>query len=73
MLRNWDGDLKLLPNFKFRRFGKKHLTDTMNREMQRIEKQINMDNSLSNAISLQHIENNKAKDTKNNSVIENKK
>ncbi|XP_012522950.1 translation machinery-associated protein 16 isoform X2 [Monomorium pharaonis] len=38
MLRDWDGDLKLLPNFKFRRFGRKHLTDAVNREMQRIEK-----------------------------------
>lgn len=35
MLRNWNGELRLLPNFKFRRFGKKHLKDAL----QRMEKQ----------------------------------
>lgn len=35
MLRKWNGELRFLPNFKFRRFGKKHLKDAL----QRIEKQ----------------------------------
>ncbi|XP_076765966.1 translation machinery-associated protein 16 [Xylocopa sonorina] len=29
MLRNWDGELKYLTNFKFRRFGKKHLNEAL--------------------------------------------
>ncbi|XP_017888697.1 translation machinery-associated protein 16 [Ceratina calcarata] len=29
MLRNWDGDLRYLTNFKFRRFGRKHLSETL--------------------------------------------
>lgn len=29
MLRNWQGELRFLPNFKFRRFGKKHLREAM--------------------------------------------
>lgn len=35
MLRKWNGELRFLPKFKFRRFGKSHLRD----ELQRIEKQ----------------------------------
>ncbi|XP_011310079.1 translation machinery-associated protein 16 [Fopius arisanus] len=27
MLRKWDGELRYLPNFSFRRFGKKHVTN----------------------------------------------
>ncbi|XP_015589508.1 translation machinery-associated protein 16 [Cephus cinctus] len=27
MLRKWDGELRYLPNFEFRRFGKKHLNE----------------------------------------------
>ncbi|XP_076629128.1 translation machinery-associated protein 16 [Colletes latitarsis] len=29
MLRKWNGELKYLPNFKFRRFGKTHLNDAL--------------------------------------------
>ncbi|CAL7934108.1 unnamed protein product [Xylocopa violacea] len=29
MLRNWNGELKYLTNFKFRRFGKKHLDEAL--------------------------------------------
>lgn len=35
MLRQWNCELRLLPNFKFRRFGKKHLRDAL----QKTEKQ----------------------------------
>ncbi|EZA62923.1 hypothetical protein X777_04632 [Ooceraea biroi] len=33
MLRSWNGELRLLPNFKFRRFGKKHLREALQRKM----------------------------------------
>lgn len=36
MLQKWNGELNLLPNFKFRRFGKKHL----NLESQKVNKSI---------------------------------
>lgn len=29
LLRNWNGELRLLPNFKFRRFGRKHLNEAL--------------------------------------------
>ncbi|KAF3423495.1 hypothetical protein E2986_00401 [Frieseomelitta varia] len=29
MLRNWNGELKYMSNFKFRRFGKKHLNEAL--------------------------------------------
>jgi len=29
MLRKWQGELRFLPNFKFRRFGKKHFREAM--------------------------------------------
>ena len=32
MLRKWDGELRYLPNFKFRRFGIKDLTGTMSKD-----------------------------------------
>lgn len=35
MLRTWTGELRLLPNFKFRRFGKAHLKVIL----QKVEKQ----------------------------------
>ncbi|XP_076239382.1 translation machinery-associated protein 16 [Calliopsis andreniformis] len=36
MLRNWNGDLRYITNFKFRRFGKTHLNDAL----QKLNKQI---------------------------------
>lgn len=39
MLRNWNGELRYLQNFKFRRFGKKHLNDAL----QKVNKQITVD------------------------------
>ncbi|XP_031846031.1 translation machinery-associated protein 16 [Nomia melanderi] len=39
MLRKWNGELKYLTNFKFRRFGKKHLNDIL----QKARKQQNID------------------------------
>lgn len=36
LLRNWDGDAKFLPNFKFRRFGQKHLDEKL-KKVQRSE------------------------------------
>jgi len=35
MLRNWDGDLELISSFKFRKFGRKHLKNVL----QRIERE----------------------------------
>lgn len=29
MLRNWNGELRYMTNFKFRRFGKKHLNEAL--------------------------------------------
>ncbi|XP_020293719.1 translation machinery-associated protein 16 [Pseudomyrmex gracilis] len=50
MLRNWNGELRLLSNFKFRRFGKKHLKDALLRMEKRTMTVVNKstDNTKTN-------------------------
>ena len=38
MLRKWDGDVRYIPNFMFRRFGKKHLTEALQKRNARVQK-----------------------------------
>lgn len=67
MLRTWNGELRLLPNFKFRRFGKKHLRDAL----QRIEKQpktaVEKSTDCTES-SISRVKNNKSADTKNRNI-----
>lgn len=66
MLRKWNGELRLLPNFKFRRFGKKHLKDTL----QRIEKQAKtvVNKSTNNTKTVVSSTDEKIEDTEKNSI-----
>ncbi|KAG7213570.1 hypothetical protein KM043_002825 [Ampulex compressa] len=45
MLRKWNGELRLLPNFRFRRFGRKHLKEALqkaNKPVKHHEKKVTM-------------------------------
>ncbi|XP_014468372.1 PREDICTED: translation machinery-associated protein 16 isoform X2 [Dinoponera quadriceps] len=72
MLRTWNGELKLLPRFKFRRFGKVHLKDML----QRKEKQSKIMNNPANCATLACVskpticspKDSKVEDIKNSSV-----
>ncbi|OAD56192.1 Translation machinery-associated protein 16 [Eufriesea mexicana] len=52
MLREWNGELRYLTNFKFRRFGKRHLEETLQkaRNPSVEDKLENTENSLSNSV-----------------------
>ncbi|XP_076174912.1 translation machinery-associated protein 16 [Ptiloglossa arizonensis] len=53
MLRNWNGDVKYINNFKFRRFGKKHLNDALQKADKHlrghgVKTQVNVSETLEN-------------------------
>lgn len=48
MLRNWTGELKYMNNFKFRRFGRKHLSETQQKASKEPKEQSNK--SIPNAV-----------------------
>ncbi|XP_012276326.1 translation machinery-associated protein 16 [Orussus abietinus] len=41
LLRTWEGELRYLPNFKFRRFGKKHLKEHLKKQSKQKESSTN--------------------------------
>ncbi|EFN85923.1 UPF0534 protein C4orf43-like protein, partial [Harpegnathos saltator] len=70
MLRTWSGELRLLPNFKFRRFGKMHLKDML----QKVERQskVAMNKSINCTKSCTRSQSSKDSKLKGSSSIENK-
>lgn len=44
MLRNWNKELRLLSNFKFRRFGKAHLNEILKRKEKKSQKVVTANN-----------------------------
>lgn len=80
MLRNWNGELRYMTNFKFRRFGKKHLNEAFkkankeSKENKDIQTKVSKKpQNSSEEIKLENIENslNKSIDSsENNQLIE---
>lgn len=72
MLKTWNGELRLLSNFKFRRFGKVHLKDIL----QKVEKQsklaINKSTSHTKSSACSQSSRNKEVEDTENSGTENK-
>lgn len=72
MLRNWHGELRFLPNFKFRRFGKKHLREAMAKVAINQSKSI-IESSISSSKDnkVENIESSSIKNKELNSLFEN--
>lgn len=80
MLRNWNGELRYMTNFKFRRFGKRHLNEALKRANKESKEnkdiQTKVSKKLQNSseeVKLEDIENslNKSIDSsENNQLIE---
>lgn len=67
MLRTWNGELRLLPNFKFRRFGKKHLRDALQKTGKQEANTAVKKSSDSTESSTSNVEDNKS-DIKNSNM-----
>lgn len=53
MLREWDGDVRWLPNFTFRRFGKRHVEElTAQRENTKSEEKLSKKSQVTEKSSL---------------------
>lgn len=70
MLRKWRGELKFLPNFKFRRFGKKHLRDAIAKG---VINQSSTEPSISSSVNskVENIKNNSTESVELNCLSEN--